>query len=148
MARSKKIQVLLVKDKEEREWIATPSDGPRIEQRHPNPYTAISNLGDQLRQQLGDDIELEYDLKLPPSLQSTLDALRKKEQALLELSDEVKMDRYKFAEGCTSHRMKQNDIAEFLKLSQSYVNTVLRTKGHITHNNSVERLLSSRRRNL
>jgi hypothetical protein len=146
MVRTKKIVVIVSSDVEEREWIATTLEGHRIEERHPNPTTAVGNLSRALREKLGEDIEIEYELKLPPSLQSALDELEQDERDLKELTTKVKVKRYHFASRCLDRRIKQHDIGEIMHLSQSYINTVIRTKGLVTTTGTGDRILSRRRR--
>lgn len=146
MPRTRKVMISLYSDEEEREWIASTVERPKIEERHPNPGTAISNLSAELRQQFGEEVELEYELKLPRSLEAKLEALRNMERELAALSEQVKAARYEFAMGCLDRRIKQQDIAELMSLSQSYINTVIRTKGQISRGGTGDRLLSRRRK--
>ena len=146
MARIKKVNVQISSDKEEKEWIAVPDDGSRLEERHPNPGTAVLNLTQELQRAYGDDIQVEYELKLSLTLQQKLDELRALERELKALSERVKEVRYEFASGCLDRRIKQHDIADLMQLSQSYVNTVIKTKGQVTRTGTGERILSRRRR--
>ena len=146
MSRAKKLNVVVTSDEQEREWIATSVDGPRVAERHPNPTTAVGNLGRLLRQKLGDEVELQYELKLPPSLQADLDDLTQDERDLQALTEKVKAKRYRFASRCLDRRIKQQDIGELMGLSQSYINTVIRTKDLVTMTGTGERILSRRRR--
>jgi hypothetical protein len=146
MARTRKVSVRLLSDKEEKEWIAVAEDGSRLEERHPNPGTAVSNLSRELERAYGDEVEIEYELKLSNTLQQKLDELRALERELKALSERVKEVRYEFAAACLDRRIKQHDIADLMQLSQSYVNTVIKTKGQVTRTGTGERILSRRRR--
>lgn len=147
MARIKKVQVRIVSDRDEREWIAIPDDGSRLEERHPNPGTAVLNLTQQLQELHGDDVQVEYELKLSSTLEQKLEELRSRERELKALSERVKELRYEFASACLDRRIKQHDIADLMQLSQSYVNTVIKTKGQVTRTGTGDRILSRRRRN-
>ncbi|HEX5656740.1 MAG TPA: hypothetical protein VFX59_06075 [Polyangiales bacterium] len=141
-AKPKKVAITVKKSSDSStEWLAAAQDGSGATARHAVPHHAIEHVHAQLRAKFGDDVEVEYELILPKELEKMRVDLHEKEDKLQTLLAEVPRDRYAFMVACMREQIRQIDMASLMKLSQSYLASLIR-KGV----NTAERPLLKRSR--
>lgn len=127
MPRKNKTTITLKMNDAENEWTAVADDQPSLQVHHLLPSVCILSLSEALREHYGNpDLEIEYSVEIGPSHQKMLDELRANEELLATTRAAVERGYRDVAKALTMVRLKQDDIAEILGVSQSQVNKFIK----------------------
>lgn len=115
-------------DEENRDWIATSTQGPKHEGRGTDPKQARSRLASTLEKHLGRPVEIEEGrLRLPKELAQAVEAYNVKLDTIERLSKECDEGRLPLAHRLIKEaRLHQNQAAALLRISGTWLGQQLK----------------------